>query len=70
MEEISLSIAKFNIHALIIIGGFEVSDSNWMLCLSFLSTAPNIRNNVDDILLNSSLLIVSGICRRSADSAG
>lgn len=25
MEEISLSIAKFNIHALIIIGGFEVS---------------------------------------------
>lgn len=25
MEEISLSITKFNIHALIIIGGFEVS---------------------------------------------
>lgn len=29
MEEISLSITKFNIHALIIIGGFEVSDSTF-----------------------------------------
>lgn len=27
MEEISLSIAKFNIHALVIIGGFEVSNN-------------------------------------------
>lgn len=25
MEEISLSITKFNIHAIIIIGGFEVN---------------------------------------------
>lgn len=26
MEEISLNIAKYNIHALVIIGGFEASD--------------------------------------------
>lgn len=28
MEEISLNITKFNIHAVVIIGGFEVSRSN------------------------------------------
>lgn len=28
MEEISLSITKFNIHAIVIIGGFEVNSGN------------------------------------------
>lgn len=29
LEEISLNIAKYNIHALVIIGGFEASDSKY-----------------------------------------
>lgn len=29
LEEISLNIAKYNIHALVIIGGFEASDRKY-----------------------------------------
>lgn len=37
MEEISLSITKFNIHAVIIIGGFEVSSKTEILLVGWYS---------------------------------
>lgn len=45
MEEISLSIAKFNIHALVIIGGFEVrfrrNDFSNQILFLFLTQTPS-----------------------------
>lgn len=58
MEDISLNIAKFNIHAIVIIGGFEVR----------LLIAANVQST--NLFNKTATFSFEGFFRRSTDGAG